>query len=364
MRTKLGKKHFSVLFCIAALILLCIFALTACKQKKLTGFFELVEFSKEEVTAICVEYDGVQATLTNINKERILESLEKATPIRVLETEVFREEPYVMYFETADGDITMPFCWFDGKGIVNDEYGYHVEYLDRRFDVQVDGTWYEYEQSDEQYWNGEKTVKAFNQAASMAGKKARKQYEIDGYDSEMQRKVFDAYFQPGTIGPYDSTAEELMDESEIVVLAELSSYEERIRGHVERGREVVPVVTVKEVLKGDNVPETLPIICEESIAPRVYIMEDESGVEKRVALYVGREQPPLQEGELYLLCLQKPGEGPYNNEYYEGCYQVVGDICGTAKVIDGVTYPRYNTEYHPFYQRKVEELAQYEKAEN
>lgn len=40
-------------------------------------------------------------------------------------------------------------------------------------------------------------------------------------------------------------------------------------------------------------------------------------------------------------------------------YQLFDSIEGCARVCDDVTYPRYNTEYHPFYKVEIDDIREY-----
>ena len=67
--------------------------------------------------------------------------------------------------------------------------------------------------------------------------------------------------------------------------------------------------------------------------------------------------PPLEEGQRYLFCLvYEEGWGTKDKPY--GIYRIPFGVYGSAVIAEGKTYPRFNTEYHPFYGCTLEELRE------
>ena len=67
---------------------------------------------------------------------------------------------------------------------------------------------------------------------------------------------------------------------------------------------------------------------------------------KTYILYPPAEAPAFREGERVLLCLLDTAEG----------YYLVNPVCGSARLWGSTTFPRYNTQAHPFYGQSVEAL--------
>lgn len=94
--------------------------------------------------------------------------------------------------------------------------------------------------------------------------------------------------------------------------------------------------------KGGEMPETI------YIQPMLGTVARISDDGKKRVVYGERQLPDLKQDTLYLLCLDESD--------IEGVYYLGENYSDSAVVLDGITYPRYNTEYHPFYKQSLEEL--------
>lgn len=311
---------------------------TGCSETKETAgttFYEVIQTEKSQVTGISVEYLGVTVSLQEDAVDRILSSFESAAFVEKLQEDPFTESEYVLIIETADSSCTYPICWFTGKAL--DENGKIAGYADRRFDVYADGSWYVFQQDSETYWNEDCMEIHFNRAAQKAGITIPTRYIMDGYDGEIQR-IEDRYSNDPVTS---ATAESIVQEADILILATFidSEYHMTYSSH---HQDRVSRVQVEEVLKGENIPATILVQGE---GTTVWEMKSDG---RRCVLYPDRENPDFKEDTLYLLCLCEADQTEV--------YRLYDSVQGSAVVQDGITYPRYNTEYHPFYRQNLEEL--------
>ena len=107
------------------------------------------------------------------------------------------------------------------------------------------------------------------------------------------------------------------------------------------------IVKVNEVLKGNlNAGDEISIYC------NFFELEYEGGV---AVQYTHTYDPMLETETEYLFCLDYE-DGWGTEEIPYGIYVVEAGVYGSAINCDGMLYPRFNTEYHPFFERTLDEL--------
>ena len=323
------------------LLLLTAVFLMGCSKETTSAnpsFFDVIQTERSQVTGISVEYLGVTVPLEADSVDWILNSFESAAFVEQLEEDPFTESEYIMSIETADSSKVYPICWFNAKSF--DENGKITGYADRRFDVKVDGSWYVFRQDAETYWNEDSMEIHYKKAAREAGIRYPERYKLEGFDGETNvcTSGSSGIGYPVT----KATAQSIVQEADILILASFIDYEYVLTNSSDPERyNRMFKVQVEEVIKGEEIPET--ILIEPIEGTDAKILDG-----RRYVSYAYREAPDLKSDTLYLLSLSK-------NDM-NGIYYMEDEVSATAVVQNGITYPRYNTEYHPFYKQNLEEL--------
>lgn len=336
MKSTIKKALYCLVICLVLLLLL-IYTLHQFEPPVSSpNFYELTGLKREQIITTYAQHNDIKIPLDNDVQTRILDSLDLATPSEALTTEPFTPSDYSLVFETDAGEYQPFICWFSGRSY--DAADYHFTgYHDRRFDVCVNGIWYVFRQDETVYWNDHLTELSFYTMAQRNHIALPKQYELDGYDGEP--KSFDAHTAAPTYQIEQLTAQQVIGEADLVILASFEGYEE-----IDQDKRICRVsrVHIEEVIKGDVLPETLLV----DLGTKV-----ETISHKRYVTYSFREAPDLKTDDLYLLCLKK--------EAVDGVYKPTSEIYATGVVLDDTIYPRFNTEIHPLYQQPLALIRQY-----
>ena len=149
-----------VLFCGMAAII-GVYCLSKDPRKTEGSFFEIAGFAPEDVEKVTICYEDSSLDLSEKNQQRLLDSL-TATQGQLLEYD--HDYPYhltqfPLQFHVKGEVIEYPMAWFTGyENLISGSgdkavYTSLIEYVDRRVDVQIDGTWFSFQQTDETFWN-------------------------------------------------------------------------------------------------------------------------------------------------------------------------------------------------------------------
>lgn len=334
-------------------IVLCLFVfLIGCRKEddQSRSFFSLSGFNKEQVCSITVTYHGATVSLPSSHLETLLSSLEAAEIDGEgrESNEPFRICPYQFTFCTDEEEYAIDFCWFDGMVYKTDVNVPYEPILDHRFDAMLYGKWYTFYQTGETTWNSLVLKQIFDKLAAQQNVEVIPDYEWNGYDAEIHDIEGSNGFPIGS-QYYDANAKEAIDAADTVIVGtfvELLPYDKDTYVPLSSKQ----MVKIEEVLKGDvQVNDVIPIY------NRFFVMEMEDG-----SLHVNETHtydPPLEEGQRYLFCLvYEEGWGTKDKPY--GIYRIPFGVYGSAVIAEGKTYPRFNTEYHPFYGCTLEELRE------
>lgn len=315
------------------------------------SIFGLFRHTPKEAVAIHIEYLGVSIELNEEDKDEILECFEAATLREAIQTEPFNESEFILSIEWEKETKEYPICWFNAKKFNGDSV---IGDLDRRFDILIDDQWYVFDQDEKLYWNEDKLYRAFYMADALENVKLPKRYILDGYDAE---PFVDMYYNNGfaTINQYlsevnEMKAEEILEEAQYVIVGTMEGTELLREVNLWNQRfEEVEKIHVEEVLKGEGVEEYLYI-------RGTYGMHMVNGI--KYITYPPREAPMLKTGTRYLICLSETNEifgsrAEWKFYTYDG-----GGTADRAVIKDEITYPCYNTEYHPFYNIPMENIRE------
>lgn len=318
-------------------------------------FYDLIGLQRSDITGLSVQMLGTHVKLEMGFTEEILDSFELAACVEVLEEEPFTESECILSIESESRIESYAICWFNGLAF--DENGKQNGYADRRFDVLIDGTWYVFRQDEETYWNEDKMVLAYKKSARLADIDIPVRYQRDGYDQELLHYGYGSLVYPDNgrwACRYDisrETAEEIIRRSKQVVLAEcvgevyvLWKNTESVKAYQKAFK-----MRTQETVKGNEF-ETLFYVETNSDTGKDHIWNG-----RREIWYPCWETPDFKRGETYLLCLYQDNDALDSYELYG----FSNEITDCAVVYDDVTYPRYNTEYHPFYKIKLDEIRHY-----
>lgn len=149
-----------VLFCGMAAII-GVYCLSKDPRKTEGSFFEIAGFAPEDVEKVTICYEDSSLDLSEKNQQRLLDSL-TATQGQLLEYD--HDYPYhltqfPLQFHVKGEVIEYPMAWFTGyENLISGSgdkavYTSLIEYVDRRVDVQIDGTWFSFQQTGETFWN-------------------------------------------------------------------------------------------------------------------------------------------------------------------------------------------------------------------
>ena len=149
-----------VLFCGMAAII-GVYCLSKDPRKTEGSFFEIAGFAPEDVEKVTICYEDSSLDLSEKNQQRLLDSL-TATQGQLLEYD--HDYPYhltqfPLQFHVKGEVIEYPIAWFTGyENLISGSgdkavYTSLIEYVDRRVDVQIDGTWFSFQQTGETFWN-------------------------------------------------------------------------------------------------------------------------------------------------------------------------------------------------------------------
>lgn len=318
----------SCIFWISLAILLLACVSTGCSGRvDDKSFFGQAGFNKEDVTEIRVDYYGASIALDEENQERLLLSLEKADSYTAScknEVYPFTQSEYIVTFETKQGDYSLAMSWFDGGTYPADK---QFTFLDRRFDVQIGEEWLTYQQDETVFWNENLMEDAYEKCANEQSITIPDPYANKGYDGVLQSDF------PQHLGYEEAMdAETIFAQADLVVVGTMQGFAEEGEPYPSQ------VVILDEVLKGNAAVG-------EKITINTYFGEKEVNGRK---LYnpAPKQAPLLEEGQQYLLCLK--GDSVYYGPAYVGF--------DTAVIVQDTAYPNYNTEYHPFFSKSLEEL--------
>lgn len=342
------KKTICVVFCLVVFICIisseCIYISE--NEKTITGeehieekeFYELLDLDMDRISGIYVKYLGVEVELTQEYKNDILECFDLAKSNIRMKDSPFRPSEYTLSIELSGERIILPICWFNGKIYEEDS----IEYIDRRFDVYSNGFWYSYLQNDTIFWNEDKLESAFEECCKQSNIHIPDRYKLEGYD-----KTFDLSNQGRESAKYNVSEiglEEILNTAEYVVAGTSLGYDEWIESEDENVllSKNVFKFRIDESYKGNLQNEVITIL-------PLFGVSYTNG--KSTIRYPFVENPDLIEGETYLLCLDDCPVG--------GHYNITDEFAGCGIIHEGITYPRYNTENHPFYKVNLEEIREY-----
>ena len=334
---------------------MCLAMLISCKDTytEIPTGLEVLGFEREAVQGIHIEYLGVSVKLDQEDQNQIMSCFESATFVEKMKVEPFNESEFVLSIESETQVLTYPICWFNAKQF--DEEENVVGDLDRRFDILIQDEWYVFQQSQDTYWNEDKMINAFYKAIRQEDVQLPDRYIIEGFDAENNPESKNGFWTINHLIPRvnDSSAYDIIDEAEIVIIGVFEGYglDYRPNFHNEI-YEGVRKIQVTEVLKGDDIKDS------------IYI-ESQFGLTvvngRKHIFYPPREIPEMRIGESYLMCLR---EEECLRKYTEpDLYRVTDDMIARAVIVDNTTYPCYNTEYHPFYKVNVDDIRDYIKAQ-
>ncbi len=139
--------------------------------------------------------------------------------------------------------------------------------------------------------------------------------------------------------------ESIIQAADYVVVGSLTDYHDMVFGAPNVYRKIFKV-KIDEVLKGKIDDEEIYVYPE---------MADMTINGVTYASYPCLEAPDIQEGKSYLLCLTKTSE--------ENVFRLTEEIAACAVIQDEVTYPRYNTEFHPFYNIEMRQIRNWSSSE-
>lgn len=307
------------------LLLLLAFCLSAPRAPQ--TLLEALSLTPEAVQSVYLSYGKYRVPLRKADQSELLAIFAAAQrrPQRE-EAQGWRPSDYTVHLVTDRQTYDLTLYWFTGR---NEQYAY----ADRRFDAEWQGHYYSFEQPQERYWNEDVVTATFQQAAAASGLGER--WELDGYAGRL------TLIDQGPLAGLDaltSTPEAIMDQADVVLTADFTG-EYRCN---DRGWRV-PLFKVAEVWKA---AAALPkaILLQSSLPYGETVREG-----KTYILYPPAEAPAFREGERVLLCLLDTAEG----------YYLVNPVCGSARLWGSTTFPRYNTQVHPFYGQSVEALRAY-----
>lgn len=140
-----------------------------CDTYNVHGFFDVVGFTKENVTNISICYKGVSQDLQESDRQRLLDSLQGAqgSIVKYDHEYPYHVSDYQIQLHVGNEVYEFPFAWFSGFEYVvmgsGDEayYSSLIEYTDRRVDVQIDGNWYTFQQAKDVFWNEDVSYMAY-----------------------------------------------------------------------------------------------------------------------------------------------------------------------------------------------------------
>ena len=296
-------------------------------ENQSAGFFDLLGVQREKVISVQLLYGQAEIPLSENEQIRLLESLDQAQrqPEKE-ESQGYRPSEFTVQINTEQKAYDLKFYWFSGKRYEDNRF---AAYTDRRFDVEIGGKYYSFLQQDTAYWNEDLSRQAF-QGAVMRGE-AQEQYVLDGYDGKV---IAHDMGVPEGAQDMNISCESVFAESDIVMIGHFTgNYQLEDTGHKN------PVFQVEEVWKSECDPGS-------EIALREWPYGENTHEGKTYMHYPPIELPSFIENERYLLCLQDTAEG----------YRLTKGVCGSARIWKQSTYPRYNTEFHPFFSKSLEEL--------
>ncbi len=140
-----------------------------CDTYDVHSFFEIAGFASEDVTNISICYEGVSLDLQEANRQRLLDSLQAAqgSMVKYDHEYPYHVSEYQLRLHVGNEVYEFPFAWFSGFEYVvmgSGNAAYYsslIDYTDRRVDVQIDGNWYTFQQTEDIFWNEDITYMAY-----------------------------------------------------------------------------------------------------------------------------------------------------------------------------------------------------------
>ncbi len=341
------KKHIKLWLLLVVLCVSIIVAPLMWKSKNHTAL-DTFMYTIEDVSKISLSYQEYTVYLTEKQVNDLINMFKSAeVEAEGRENNIpFHTCPYKLTLWTEHGKYPVEICWFDGVAFDLDVNHSTVEVLDNRFDMKIESKWYTFRQTSETRWNSLILQDMFERLALEQNIDVTPTFERDGYDGEVVK--YNDY--PKGYQYIRMSADDIIRSSDYVIIGTFLRNEEMDQGTY------VPlsskqIVKVEDVLKGSlSSGDEISIKCD--------FYEQLTKNNTKVVNYTHVYDPMMVEGEEYLLCLNyETNWGTEENPY--GIYVIEGGVYGSATVIEGYTYPRFNTEYHPFYKVSIQMIQDY-----
>lgn len=358
------------LFAIGPVLWLCLFMMGGClaAEQNPGGNHPLHEI--ESVTSIDIAYRNVPVQAGEKPFRELKTALQNSRYEANAQAYPGIVSPFTLIFYTNDQKFEAKLQLYSGA--IGKEPATSAsppfEYVDHRVDLIVQEETYTY-YLPEDYCLSERIIQEYyNQSAREAG--AQLMGNVDGFywseyytfnpngsqgldnDQGPSRQRVDYLEFVGEV----PEVSEVLDSSNYAFvtrylgrLSRLTSYEYPL---------LCDAFLIMDCLKGEY-EGALVLTAPTSLMTSSYSSTSRSG--KTVYWYPCEHAPDFETGKEYLLCLTEEMLYDYGNSinippWSPGWYRC-------ARINDGMLYPCYNTEYHPFLNRTLEEIRQYLKNE-
>lgn len=346
-------------YSIIALLLVSMVLMWGCKSD--SSFWHTLGVKESSGISIEAEYHQTTVPLLNADQEQIIDFLNSLTIKPNPTSGPFSFSAFSLVFrsETAEKEARIRF--FNGIGRPEGEYPLAFEFIDNRIDFEIDGKLYAFESNSGLHLTEEMMIEMFNQGARRQGMPMM--WEVDGFSQGIYTQVpYPSDIGAGLTLPlleFDCQKAswcDILDSCDFVAAVE---YVGPVTGTL-WGRYYVEGFRIHKVYKNsDNAENKLSekhIILDDFLflenVSRI-IPKDSPGKNEPVLVknYPHPCMPDYIAGEIYLVCLT-------SSHYSQGLIPAIGPA-RIAVIKEGILFPCYNTELHPFIGLKETELSAY-----
>lgn len=305
------------------------------------SFWDQLGVPSDSIDEIHFSYRDQSIPLDQFAMNQFIHALSQSEPARIEENHEFTPSDIDVTFLSGNQKVQVTFYWFpyiaklegfEDVMIDASETESFYPLIGNRFDAVINGKKYHYRFTSSDVWTEEMAHSSYNRIASVNHFPTTA--KIDGCDR--------GYTQAGLFSAKPYTLNEILSESSLIFLG---TYE----GDCRRKPYTDASYTIdwdrfyiQEILKGtsESLWYELPTDRKGSFFQDAW--------NRMCAAYPAVYAPNFQTDEVYLICCIQNSEG---YDQYFGQYS-------TAVLEDGVLFPRFNTEDHPFYNISLQEVRQ------
>lgn len=327
------------------MLLLCICSCGS--HQKSNTFWDELGADKEDIDEVWLVYRDQKVRLEEQTMNDFLQTISEAKPSEVEDNHEFTPSDYTVIFSADGHEYPVIFYWFpyvvqlsyERTQVMNEYLKTDQDYLKPigdRFDAVMQGKKYHFRFSEERKWTESLMRDVYDRCAKNQGLLTRMEQDGGDHWQEVPLDPASPIFE-------DYPLSRILEESDRVLLCTFER--EIIDGRWDRSRRTDYLFRVDEVLKGEM--QKSWYVMNGYPTPRtVYSWKgNDSDV---IIYYANFYNPEYQKGKQYLICI---AETDIDDDYFAQY--------GTA-ILDGDTlFPRFNTEQHPFYNVKLEDVREY-----